>query len=324
MCGPTLISAAEKARIAAYDGKFREVTASPFGTDDEIGMLNLIDAESRRTIMSRTDAGTVFDLSVDNFVGMPTFSAAGDQGYQMWMTHTPRGTVLDDQPGAGHAGNELVAYSGDAFSMYTHTGTHIDALNHFGYRDRIFNNFTAHEHLGSRHWHVAGADKHPPILARGILLDIAGLLGVDMLEPSYGIGEQDLADALKHQGTELRPGDVVLIRTGRMQAWPDPQAYLPNGPGINREGAEYLARAGVIMIGADTVGLEQMPSSDPENWQVVHTYLLAEAGVPILEVADLERIAAEKLYEFAFFGACIRLRGATGSPIRPVAMPLAG
>jgi kynurenine formamidase len=67
-----------------------------------------------------------------------------------------------------------------------------------------------------------------------------------------------------------------------------------------------------------------MPSSDPENWQVVHTYLLAEAGVPILEVADLERIAAEKLYEFAFFGACIRLRGATGSPIRPVAMPLAG
>jgi len=323
MCGPEVISAAEKTRIAAYNATFRQVTSSPFGSEDQIGMLNLIDATSRQTIMSRADAGKVFDLSVDNFVGMPSFSAAGDQGYQMWMTHTPRGTVLDDQPGAGRTGNELVAYSGDAFSMYTHTGTHIDALNHFGYHGKIYNNFSAHDHLGSRHWDVAGADKHPPILARGVLLDIPALHGVDMLEPSYAIGERDLADALRRQGTELRPGDIVLIRTGRMKVWPDPAAYLPDGPGINREGAEYLARAGAIMIGADTVGLEQIPSPDPENWQVVHTYLLAEAGVTILEVADLEQIAAEQLYEFAFFGACIRLRGATGAPIRPVVMPLA-
>lgn len=323
MCGPAFVSEAEKTRIAAYNSAFRQVTASPFGADDEIGMLNLIDATSRQTIMSRADAGKMFDLSVDYFVGMPSFSAAGDQSYQIWMTHTPHGTVIDDQTRAGRIGNELVAYSGDAFSMYTHTGTHIDTLSHFGYHDKIYNNFSVHDHLGSRHWKVAGADKHPPILARGVLLDIAALHGVDMLEPSYAIGERDLIDALRRQRTELRTGDVVLIRTGRMQAWPDAAAYLPESPGINREGATYLARAGAIMIGADTVGLEQFPSPDPENWQVVHTYLLAEAGVPILELADLEHIAAEQLYEFAFFGACIRLRGATGSPIRPVIMPLA-
>ncbi len=77
-----------------------------------------------------------------------------------------------------------------------------------------------------------------------------------------------------------------------------------------------------MVIGGDTLSLEQIPSADPENWMVVHTYLLAEAGIPIMEVVNLEEIAAEQLYEFAFFGACIRLRGATGAPMRPVAMPL--
>ncbi len=178
----------------------------------------------------------------------------------------------------GKTGNELVSYSGDAISMYTHTGTHIDALNHFGYHGRIFNGFSVDEHLGSRGWRKAGVDKHPPIIARGVMLDVAGMLGVDVLEPSYGIGEEDLRGCLKHQGTELRPGDVVLVRTGRMRLWPDRATYLPNPPGLNREGAEFLAEAGAIVIGADNHCLEQAPSADPENWQVVHTYLLAEAG----------------------------------------------
>ncbi len=216
----------------------------------------------------------------------------------------------------------LVAYSGDSISMYTHTGTHIDALNHFGYHGKIFNGFAVEEHLGSRTWRKSGADKHPPILARGVLLDVAALLGVDLLPPSYGIGEADLRACLKHQGTRLQAGDVVLIRTGRMRLWPDKATYLPNPPGLNREGAEFLAKAGAIMIGADNHCLEQAPSADPENWQVVHTYLLAEAGVPILEIAFLEELAEDRVFEFAFMGACIRLRGATGAPMRPIAMRL--
>src|SRR5690348_11097199 len=97
-----------KEKVAAHAATFRQVTTSPFGSDDEIGMLNLIDSDSRRAILARTDPGKVFDLSVDYFVGMPSFAAAGDPGYQVWMTHTPRGTQLDDAPGAGPHGNELV------------------------------------------------------------------------------------------------------------------------------------------------------------------------------------------------------------------------
>ena len=322
MCSECMVTAAMKSRIAAHAAAFRQATASPFGSDDEIGMLNLVDAASRKAIMDRADPTRMYDLSVDNFVGMPGWCGAEDQPYQIWMTHTPMGEKVDDIMGVGKAANELVSYSGDSISMYTHTGTHIDALNHFGYNGRIFNRYSVEEHLGSRAWRKAGADKHPPVVARGIMLDVAALLGVDVLPPSYGIGEADLRGCLKHQRTELRPGDVVLIRTGRMRLWPDRATYLPNPPGLNREGAEFLAKAGAIIIGADNHCLEQAPSADPENWQVVHSSLLAEAGVPILEIANLEELAEDRVFEFAFFGACIRFRGATGSPMRPIAMPL--
>jgi kynurenine formamidase len=322
MCTMCFVDDATKTKIAAYNARFREVSTSPFGSKDQIGMLNLIDAQSRRAIVDRADAGKVVDLAVDHFIGMPGWIAANDPGFQIWMTHTPRGEELADVMKVGLDHNKLVSYSGDAITMYTHCGTHVDALNHFGYHGKIFNNYAAVDHLGSRHWDVNGADKHPPVIARGILLDVAGMHGVDMLPESHGIGQKDLEACLKHQGTELRPGDVVMIRTGRMRAWPDVAAYMTNPPGINREGAEFLAKGGAITIGADNHCLEQAPSADPANWQVVHTYLLAEAGIPIMEIVNLEELAAEKIYEYVFFGACIKLRGATGAPMRPVAMPI--
>jgi kynurenine formamidase len=316
-----LIDASTKDKIAAFNSSFREVSTSPFGPDDEIGMLNLMNPASCREVVRNADAGKIFDLAVDNFVGMPSWAAAGDPSFQMWMTHTPSGTIRDDVMGVGAEQNELVSYSGDAFSMYTHCGTHIDTLNHFGYHGEIWNHYHAKDHLGSRHWLKNGADKHPPVVARGVLFDIPALLGVDILPASYGITGADLDAALRRQGVQFRPGDVALVRTGQMRHWPDPQSYMADGPGLNLNGAHYLAEAGAIMIGTDTVGFEQTPPADPENWQVVHTYLLAEAGITIMEVVDCEALAAEGVHEFAFIGACIKLRGATGSPIRPLALP---
>ena len=321
MCMACYVDEAMKSRIIAYNAEFHKVTKSPYGSDDEIGMLNLIDAESRSAIMSRTDPSKVFDLSVDHFIGMPGWFGAGDQPYQIWMTHTPQGEIVANAMGVTPEANKLVGYSGDAISMYTHCGTHIDTFNHFGYNGEIFNGFTARDHLGSRAWQKCGPEKYPPIFARGVLLDVAALHGVDTLPPSHPIGRADIEGCLKKQGLSIKPGDVVLLRTGQMLLWPD-KAFASNTPGLNREGAEYLAKHGVIMIGADNLTLEQTPSAHPENFFPVHTYLLAEAGVPILEMAQLEELAAEKVYEFAFFGACIKLRGATGTPMRPVAMPL--
>ncbi len=160
------------------------------------------------------------------------------------------------------------------------------------------------------------------MIARGVMLDVAKLEGVDVLPDGFVIGEGELRRCQQAQGTELRPGDVVLVRTGRMRVWPDPGLFIPDEPGLDRNGAEYLAKCGAIVIGSDSIALEVRPSSDPENFHDVHTYLLAEAGIPILEMADLEELAGEGLTEFAFVGACMKIRGGTGGPMRPIAVPL--
>lgn len=307
-------------------------SVSPFGPDDEIGMLNLITPESRREIMARVDAGTVYDLSQEYFPGMPFFASyRGELPYQIYMAATPNGRPVDENelgarafsPAVGKADRmEAVSRSSDAIAMYTHQGTHIDQLNHQGYHGVIWNRYEAKDHIGSRHWHRCGANKQPPIIARGILIDVAASHGVDCLPMSYGITESDLREAMRVERVEVRPGDVVLIRTGQMTRWPD-AAFHGNGkePGLTIEAARFLAFAGAILIGADNLGVEQWPSVDPKNWLPVHTFLLAEAGVPILEQANLEEIAAAHLYEFGFMASVIRLRGATGSPVRPLVMP---
>jgi kynurenine formamidase len=321
MCGTNYVDEGTAQKIAAAAATFRQITKSPFGEHDEIGMLNLITPASMAAVMSRADATTTVDLSVDYFLGMPSFTAAGQPPYQISMTNTPRGTSVDDSTGFGHE-NELVGYSGDTISMYTHCGTHIDTLNHFGYGRQIWNGFDADEYLGARHWMCAGADKQPPIIARGVMLDIAGLHGVDVLPPSYGIDSGDLRGAASRQGVELRPGDVVLVRSGQMTLWNDAPAFMANEAGVTRDGAEFLAKSGAIVVGADNLSFEQIPSTEEGNWLPVHTYLFAEAGVTIMEVVDMEKLTELELYEFCFVGAGLKLRGATGAPIRPLAMPL--
>jgi kynurenine formamidase len=322
VCGPSFADEELKRRIAAFSAVSGQVTASPFGSDDEVGMLNLLSPSLARDQLARADGGRIYDLAVDLFVGMPTWTAGGEPPYQIWMTHSPRGTVVDDPMVVGEAQNELVAWSADSISMFTHCGTHVDTLNHFGYHGKVWNGFSADEHLGSLQWQRGGADRHPPVIARGVMVDVPGALGVDVLPDSYAVGPRIIQDALTRQRVALERGDVVLVRTGRMSYWPDAARFLPREPGLNRAGAAFLAEAGAAMVGADNIAVEQLPSDDPENWMTVHTYLLAEAGIPMLEVVDLEALAAEAVYEFVFVGACLKLRGATAGPMRPLALRL--
>lgn len=322
MCNDQTLFTAMREKIVANHAEFQVVSKSPWGPEDEIGMLNLLDEISAADIIKRA-TGKVYDLATDYFIGMPHWQDFGDNAYSIWMSHTPNGSVVDDVVGVGDEQNHLVSYSGDSIQMYTHTGTHVDAFNHFGYNHQIWNGLREDKYLGSRHWTKAGVDKHPPIVTRGVLIDVAKANGVDVLPPGFAIGEGELREVLKKQGTEVRPGDVVLIRTGRMNLWPERDAFINDEPGINRAGAEFLAKQGAVMIGADNIALEVRPAEDPRNFHAVHTYLLAEAGVVIMEMAVLNELSDDEVYEFAFIGSCLKLRGATGSPMRPIAMPLA-
>ena len=298
-----------------------KVGESPWGSGDEIGRLNLITPASRAAIVSRIVGGDVYDLSVEYFIGMPSFQAAGDPHYRMWMTHTPRGTVIDDPAGAGRSMNQRVSYTGAAISMYAHMGTHIDALNHFGLDGRIWNGFSADEHLGDRGWDVAGAENIPPIVARGVLIDVAAAMGLDALPDGYRITRQDLMGALEKQGTSLQEGDVVLIRTGRMASYEDAQVFMTDTPGVGLDAARFLVEdRGAMIVGADNLSFEAFPSEDASNYVPVHTYLLAEQGAPIMELVYLEELAQDRVYEFAFLGGSLKLRGADAAPIRPMAM----
>lgn len=299
-----------------------EVGKSPWGPQDQLGALNRITPASRAAILSRIDGSKVYDLSVDYFLGMPSFQAAGDPAYQMFMTHTPRGTVVDNLNGMGRENNLGCGYSGDVILMYTHTGTHIDALNHFAYGRKIYNGFDADDHLGSRAWQKGGSEQIVPIIARGVLLDIAGLHGVECLRPSYPISIDDCKKALERQRVEIKEGDVVLLRTGRMQYWPDGSKVFGNSPGVTVETAAWITGHGVVVVGADNEAVEHTPSTDPKNWLPGHCHFLVEAGVPQMECLNLESLAGDRVYEFGFIGAPIRLRGTTGSPVRPLAFPL--
>src|ERR1700739_3310015 len=299
------------------------VSKSPWGPEDNVGRLNLMTPESRQAVLARADGRRVFDLAVDYCLGMPSWAAAGDPRYQMWMTHTPHGSVNDRSSGATSKVHEKYSYCGDSISMYTHTGTHIDMLNHLGHYGRFWNGRTAEDDLGSRQWLQGGAAECPPIVGRAVMLDVARLQGVTCLPDGYCVQPDDLAEAARTQGTDLRPGDIALIRTGRMSVWPDLDGYLRSPPGIGRETARYpCEEMGVMCVGPDAISIDGDPHAEPDTFVPVHCYLFASAGTPVIEVLNLEELSAAGVFEIAFIGMPLKLRGATGSPIRPIGLAL--
>ncbi len=288
---------------------------SPWGPDDEIGTLNMMTDASRFDVLKQVAGGKVYDLGVELFVGMPTCCAPfGDPTFQIWMTHTP----------ARDTASELLSYSGDAVSMYTHTGTHLDTLNHFGLHGKIWNQVSADDALGVRGWTKSGADKYPPIVARGVLIDVAKSKNVVHLPASYAITVADLREALRKQGTTLRPGDVVLTRTGLMTLWPDVAKYrLADQAGLSLEAAQWLVESQkAMLLGSDNFGVESFPSTDPDNFVPVHTYLFAEQGVSLLEAMWLEELSKDRVYEFLLIASPLKVRGGTASPLRPLAISI--
>lgn len=315
---------AQRTKPEAARERRERVGKSPWGKSDQIGTLNMMTDASRLRVLQQIASGKAYDLSVEYFVGMPSWYAIGDPRYQYHLTHTPRGTAVEDPLKLGAAMNHKVSYTGDSVTMYTHMGTHIDALNHFGLHGEIYNGFKADEHVGDKGWTKGGTEVLPPIVARGVLIDVAASKGVSELPPSYRILPADLQQALAKQKTKLEPGDIVLVRTGRMRHfYGDNERYMEQPPGLGLAAARWLIEhAKAMTLGADNLSLETFPVETEDNWIPVHTYLLAERGVPFLEVVNLEELARDRVYTFAFIGASLKLRGASGAPMRPIALPL--
>lgn len=317
-----IVLAALMATSATHASDPERVGTSPFGPQDEIGMLNKVTPDSVFKVLRRISSGKTYDLSVEFYVGMPSYYFLGQPRFQIWNVHTPQGTIVDDPNRLGKEKNSHVTYSGSAFSMYAHTGTHIDALSHFGLQGQIYNGFKTEDHLGDRGWRKGGIEKFPPIIARGVLIDVPRYKGMDMLPESYGITVEDIQGTLRAQNVVLEDGDVVMVRTGRMRWFKDNDKYMHNTPGLTRESANFLADRGAIVIGVDNISTDVWPAQESKNWIPVHSAMLSQRGVPIMQNVNLEGLAADRVHQFAWFGAPLKLRGSDGAPMRPVAIPI--
>ena len=248
-------------------------------------------------------SATVYDLSQPYFVGMPHFPMHPPFLYSLTREH---GDVVGPQ---GHSS------AADAIGMGSHAGTHIDALCHFSCNGKLFGGDPVRQsYAGGQARH--SVDTIAPVLRRAVLADIAGLERVPALPRDFEVTPAHLEAALA--GLEFRKGDIVLLRTGWAAYWHEAARYLSqgHGPGPTLAGARWLSERGVFAAGSDTVAFEKIPSET----MPVHVHLLVESGIHIIECLNLEELAAAKVREFLFVGAPLKIRGATGAPLRPLAL----
>jgi kynurenine formamidase len=159
-------------------------------------------------------------------------------------------------------------------------------------------------------------DKVPLIFRRGVLIDVAGSLGMDALPEDFEITPKHLETASR--GADIAPGSVILLRTGWARYYGDAARYISEvrGPGPAIEGVRWLSERQPFAVGSDTVGFEKVPSPSMAG----HVHLLFEKGIHIIEVLNLEALARDRVYEFVFVGAPLKIQGGTGAPIRPFAL----
>lgn len=260
--------------------------------------------------MSATQA-RVFDLAHALEANIPV--SPNHPGFRLALMRRHGDGVRED---GGSAANELMVLGG-------HTGTHIDALCHVSHRGVLFGNREAAATQRGGRFSELGVDALPIFVARGVMLDIAGLVGAVALPPGYEITPADLAAAERRQGTEVRPGDAVLIRSGWGHYWGDPVRFLgltDGVPGPNEASAQWLADRRVRITGAETTAYEHIAPGLGHSRLPVHRVLLVECGIPIVEMLNLAVLAQHEVYEFLFILAPLKIVGATGSPVRPFAL----
>lgn len=252
---------------------------------------------------------SVYDLEQPRFQGMPIHESHMP-GYAYFL-HRRHGDALDG-PRSGA--------SGVIVSM-EHAGTHIDALSHQAENLTLYGGVTADERCGGRGFEHHGVEQIDPIVRPGVLLDIARHRGVESLASGDVVTVQELKACADAQGVSIEPGSVALVRTGNGKFWNDPDTYLP-GPGMNGDCSLWLMEREVFAVGADNMAWDVIGQIDPVAGCELpgHLYLLARSGIYIIENLNLEGLGADQRWSFTFFCTPLKFNGATGSPVRPLAI----
>ena len=253
----------------------------------------------------------VYDLARPMEIGMP--QSPNHPQFRLALQRRHGDAIRAD---GGSAASELIITGG-------HVGTHIDALSHVSHEGRLHGGLDAAEAQRGGRFSDLGVETIAPMVCRGWLLDVPNTLGVRACEPGYEITPDDLARTAAQHRVDPQPGDVVLVRSGWAQRWDDREAYVGHDsgvPGPGEAGARWLAALQPCAVGADSIAFERLAPGAGHALLPAHRVLLVEAGVHIIETMNLEELAHARVYEFTFILAPLPLVGATGSPVRPLAL----
>jgi kynurenine formamidase len=272
---------------------------------DDTGALARIGRSELLAGLGLVRAGRVYDLGMDIDERMPGGPPDAFPRFARSFCATP-----GRQAGA-------FDYAAEVIFGTLHTSTHIDALVHVQRDGRIFGGALDADVRGDRAFTQHGVETIPPILARGVVLDVAAALGADALADGYEIAPVDLQAALDRSATNVRSGDVVLVRTGKIRDYhAKPDAFHEHAPGVGADAAIWLHECGMAVLGVDTAGTEPAPIPYPAH--TTHVAMLVDRGVHLIENLMLDAVCAAGVSEGLFICLPLRITGATGSWVRPV------
>jgi kynurenine formamidase len=285
---------------------------SKWGAADELGAVNYLTPQLALQAAKLVKTGKVYSLGITVNTTTPAYPPRTCSIYIV----QPGQTGAADGMGPTHT-----TYNDDILNCWNGIGTQLDGLGHIGVGDRYYNGNKWGEFAQIGGLKKLGTDRLPPIVARGVLLDMAGYLGVDVVKEGTAFNRAELEGAMKKQGVEIHQGDVVILHTGWLSLIDkDPKRYAAAEPGLGREGARFLVGKGVVAVGADTWGVEAIPFEKDAGVFEVHQILLPMNGTYILENINTAELVKDKAWEFMFVLGQNKYQGAVQAMINPVAI----
>jgi kynurenine formamidase len=287
---------------------------SPWGAEDQRGAANRMTAAKVQEATRLIQTGKIYSLGRVYEAGMPLY---GNRHFSLTIPGSPTG---------GPFGENKMVYHDEVFSgEIGQIGTQLDGLGHIGVRmggdDFFYNGFRRSEFGKAYGLEKLGIENVGVFFTRGVLADVAAYKNVNRMKVGEAVTAEDLQGALKKEGVTVGEGDVVLVRTGHGQLWmKDNPTFNSGEPGIGMGAGQWLCDRKITLVGGDSWATEVVPPENKERPFEVHQLLLVRNGIYNLENLDLEELARDKVYEFAFIFAPLRLKGATGSPGNPIAV----
>jgi kynurenine formamidase len=311
----TAVTAAAAAlSVVAGSALAQDCKPSKWGAKDEIGNANLVTPARVKAALGLVKQGKTHPLGIIIDSSTPAFP--------------PRTLSLEVVQPNQQGGQRLFAYKGsyndDLVQTWLGIGPQIDGLGHLGQDGMYYNCNNEKDFAAITGLKKLGTEKIPPIVARGVLIDMAKHFGKPFLEAGKYFTAADIRTAAKAQKAEIREGDVVLFHSGWLNLIdgeaPDTQRYASTEPGLGKTGAEYLAELNVVAVGADTWGLEAVPFEDGVGVFEIHQILIPRHGSYILENMDTREMVRDEAWEFMFVLGVTRMKGAVQMMINPTAI----